>query len=118
MNWKGVLIAALLIIPLTSCFEGSDDKGVDQAQPDAEAGDPDAQVKLGLMYFAGEGVPRDRAEAAKWMRLAAEQGHADAQNYLGIFNKWGTGVAENDAEATKWFRLAAEQGHADAQNNH
>ena len=41
-----------------------------------------AQYNLGLMYYNGEGVPRDYAEAATWFRRAADQGHADAKAAL------------------------------------
>jgi hypothetical protein len=30
-------------------------------------------IKLGMMFFAGTGVPQNYAEAAKWYRKAAEQ---------------------------------------------
>lgn len=77
----------------------------------AEAGDRDAQFRLGLMYDEGFEVPQDFAEAAGWYRKAAEQGHAQAQCSLG-----DTYYAREDyAEATPWYRKAAEQGHAQAQ---
>lgn len=38
----------------------------------AEQGDARAQFGLGLMYDAGQGVPQDDSEAAKWYRKAAE----------------------------------------------
>ena len=41
-------------------------------RPLAEQGNARAQNRLGLMYDWGSGVPRDRAEAAKWYRKAAE----------------------------------------------
>ena len=36
------------------------------------------------MYAEGRGVPRDRAEAVKWYRMAAEQGFCVSQNNLGV----------------------------------
>ena len=41
----------------------------------AEQGDADAQYNLGYRYVTGIGVPQDRAEAVRWLRLAADQGH-------------------------------------------
>ena len=41
-----------------------------------------AQNNLGHMYFSGEGVPQDEAEAVRWFRLAATQGYAPAQSNL------------------------------------
>ncbi|MBY0345945.1 MAG: SEL1-like repeat protein [Neisseriaceae bacterium] len=32
------------------------------------------------MYYNGEGVEQNDAEAVRWYKKAAEQGHADAQN--------------------------------------
>ena len=41
-------------------------------KPLAEAGNAYAQSNLGVMYFKGNGVPKDYAEAVKWWRLAAD----------------------------------------------
>ncbi|HJO17936.1 MAG: hypothetical protein CL877_01195 [Dehalococcoidales bacterium] len=51
----------------------------------AEQGSVDAQMTLGGLYVAGEGVAKDDAEAARWYRRAAEQGHVEAQVTLGDF---------------------------------
>ena len=42
----------------------------------AEAGDPDAQYNLGVMYANGRGVTQDDTEAVRWYRLAADPGYA------------------------------------------
>lgn len=83
----------------------------------AEQSNASAQVSLGLMYEAGEGVAEDDAEAVRWYRVAADQGDATAQNNLGWMFQNGKGVAEDDAEAVKMYRAAAVQGNAAAQNN-
>ena len=41
-------------------------------------GDAEAQFDRGQMYFEGEGVPKDFAEAARSFRLAAAQSHTQA----------------------------------------
>ena len=69
------------------------------------------------MYYKGQGVPQDDAEAVKWYRLAADQGDAKAQYNLGNMYRKGQGVPQDYAEAVKWYRLAAEQGAAYAQYN-
>ena len=56
----------------------------------AEQGHPDAQLRLGLMYALGEGVPTDDAEAMRWFRLAAEQGNESAQGYLKNMSETGS----------------------------
>jgi FOG: TPR repeat, SEL1 subfamily len=83
----------------------------------AEQGDVDAQMKLGSLYFEGEGVAKDQSEAVKWFRKAAEQGLAAAQYNLGVCYYNGFGVTKDQSEAVKWVRKAAEQGHAAAQYN-
>ena len=95
----------------------SDTADVLELRQRAEQGDVDAQGALGGMYFLGDGVPQNYAEAVRWYRLAADQGNAFAQFRLGGMYASGHGVPQNDVEAVRWFRLAAEQGDADAQNN-
>ena len=84
---------------------------------DAVKGDTGAQFLLGNMYYNGEGMPQDYAEAVKWYRLAADKGHVKAQYNLGVMHGTGIGVPRNHAEAVKWYRLAADQGDAKAQYN-
>ena len=62
----------------------------------AEAGDADAQYRLGVMYEFGLEVPQDEAEAVAWYRLAAEQGHATAQYDLGFSYANGLGECERN----------------------
>jgi TPR repeat protein len=83
----------------------------------AEEGDAIAQVRLGLMYRKGKGVPRDDAEAARWYRRAAEQGDPVGQNHLALMYAYGKGVRRNDVLAHMWWILAAAQGAEDAGAN-
>ena len=73
----------------------------------AEAGDAEAQTRLGTMYARGRGVPQDDVEAVAWFRKAAEQGLAQAQAVLGAMYAEGRGVLEDAAEAVRWYRLVA-----------
>jgi TPR repeat protein len=68
------------------------------------------------MYYSGQGVRKDYAEALKWYRLAAEHGYANAQHSLGHMYYTGTGLPKSDVEAFKWFRLSADQDYAFAQD--
>jgi TPR repeat protein len=83
----------------------------------AEAGDGDAQVSLGKVYFEGRGVTQDFTEGVKWFRKAAEQGNADGQNNLGVAYVQGKGVPKDGREGATWYRRAADQGHVMAQLN-
>lgn len=106
----------------------------------AERGDPEAQTKMGDLYYRGNLVAKDESQALHWYRLAAEQGsikaqrrlgrlEADAswylkaaergdaktQQVLGLMFYFGRLVTKDQEEAVTWFRRAAEQGDAKAQ---
>lgn len=82
-----------------------------------EQNNADAQYKLGIRYYTGDGVEKNHSEAIKWCKKAAEQGNAEAQYNLGVCYEKGEGVDKNLAEAAKWYRKVAEQGDANAQRN-
>lgn len=48
-----------------------------------QQGDAQAQYEIGKMYYKGDGVKKDYAEAAKWYYQAAQLGYAKAQSWLG-----------------------------------
>jgi TPR repeat protein len=81
-------------------------------RPLAEAGQAEAQARLGFLYEKGRGVAQDPGRAARWYRAAAEQGHATGQYSLGRLYELGHGVARDAALALAWYREAARQGHA------
>ena len=74
----------------------------------AEQGDADAQSNLGVLYYKGQGVPKDYKEAARWFRKTAEQGQADAQFNLGLMYYKGQGVPKDYVTAYMWYNLAAQ----------
>lgn len=76
-------------------------------KPLAEQGDARAQNSLGLMYYHGQGVPQDDAEAVRLYSLAAEQGYAWAQYHLGLMYANGEGVLRDYVQAHMWSNLAA-----------
>jgi TPR repeat protein len=84
-------------------------------RPLAELGNAAAQDRLGLMYEAGSGVPKDYVQAHNWYSKAAEQGGgeaqdtlaiADAQHNVGRFYEIGRGVPRNYVQAYKWYSLS------------
>ena len=97
------------ITPAVKLAEGDPD-ALHNMQEEAVGGDVQAQFNLGLAYGDGRGVPKDYAEAAKWLRLAAEQGNALAAYGLGVLYTDGLGVQSDGAEAFKWFRQSADAG--------
>lgn len=79
----------------------------------ADAGDAEAQFKVGVAYDFGQGAPRNTAEAIKWYTMAANGGHVEAQNSLGSALQ----AEKNFTEARSWYEKASAQGHAHATNN-
>lgn len=80
-------------------------------------GGPDSCYVLGIMYYKGEGVTADKAEAIRWLRRSAEKGNVRAAYNLGMIYDKGDGVHQDLKEAAKWYRKAAEKGHAQSQFN-
>jgi TPR repeat protein len=74
----------------------------------AEHGDAVAQYNVGVCYSSGMGgVVKDKAESAKWIRMAAEAGHSQAQYIVGTYYTNGEGVAKDPFEAVKWYKKSA-----------
>ncbi|MDR1888700.1 MAG: sel1 repeat family protein [Zoogloeaceae bacterium] len=110
--WRGVLLAFALCLSISVSAQT-----VEEVLEKAEQNDVEAQVLLGAMYYLGQGVAQNFAEAVSWYRKAAGQGDANAQFTLGQMYRQGLGIAQNDTEAANWYRKAAEQEHAVAQYN-
>jgi uncharacterized protein len=90
-------------------------KSLEEFKALAKQGDTDAQFKVGLMYYFGQGVPRDYLESLNWFKMAARQGHPLAQYNAGYMYEKGEGTPQDYAEAARYYRRAAEQGYQLAQ---
>jgi Sel1 repeat len=116
------LLAAAIVAPFSVPAYGQEktpvqkiNESFNKLRQAAEQGDANAQFRLGTLYYKGQGVAQDYAEAARWYRKAAGQGQPEAQCYLGSLYALGQGVAQDYAEAVRWFRKAADAGNVDAQ---
>lgn len=79
-------------------------------QTAAKLGNPQAQVNLGNLYDAGEGVCQDRKRAIYWYKLAIRKGIPEAAYNLAVsYQQRG-----NMRWAGFWFTRAAEMGDEDA----
>ena len=114
------LIAVAILIAAFSASFAERSETVDELRARAEQGDADAQIKLGVRYYYGRGVPEDDAEAERWLRLAAEdrerepvdelrakaeQGDAAAQYNLGTQYADGRGVPQDLVEAAHMIQV-------------
>lgn len=73
-------------------------------QSSALKGNAEGQYKLAEMYYDGQGVRQNKAEAVKWYKASAELGYVDAQFQMGYLYEHGLHVKQNDAEAAAWYK--------------
>jgi hypothetical protein len=76
----------------------------------AKVGNPIAQVRLAMLYEAGDGVPRDKREAFAWYLRAAQAGEPGAQSEVAGYYEEADGVPENWVAAAQWYHQSAAQG--------
>ena len=81
----------------------------------AEAGDPEAQLRMGN-YFKRLGKGKT---AMEWYLKAANNGNAEAmceigkKYYKGISRQYNYGVYQSNKTAVEWFRKAADKGNVE-----
>lgn len=78
----------------------------------AEAGNPDAQYQLGMVYANASGVDLDYKQAFKWIHKAADSGHVQAMRTLAWLYANGFGTEQSDEKAQDTSILLAEKGDA------
>lgn len=84
----------------------------------AAKGDPIALFEVASRFVEGRsGVTEDRAQAAKYYKIAADKGHAMSQYRLASMYEKANGVEQNFSEAQRYYELAANQGNAGAMHN-
>ena len=92
-------------------------KYIEGVRKEAEQGNTEEQIKLGIYHTLAMGVPHDPRESAKWIRQAADKGNADAQYTLATYYAEGYGgLPVSRTEFEKWVRRAAAQGNFQAQH--
>jgi hypothetical protein len=84
---------------------------------EAQMGDVDAQLELGLRYASGRKTTKDPEQAVYWFSRAAEQGDATAQGLLGSAYSEGKGATQDYRKAIYWWTQSAEQGDSYSQHN-
>ena len=72
----------------------------------AEAGDAEAQFRLGLLYYRGKDVEFDERLAWDWLERADQNDHMKAAYYIG---RLCTACGEHEI-AMKWYQRRSELG--------
>jgi TPR repeat protein len=83
----------------------------------ARAGNPRAELLIGLRYLKGEGVSIDKREAAKWILKASAAHDPMAQYWAAELFRDGDGGAADSSLALGWFEAAAGQGNRQAMHD-
>ncbi len=119
-----LLLTLFTVIALSpACWASCLDKNLNAEQNfetckvAAKNGEANAQKELGSLYFSGEGVQQDFAQALHWYTQAAEQGNAIAIYNIGVLHDKGLGLTKDYKEAGKWYRKSADLGYSTAQYN-
>jgi len=90
----------------------NDSRAVELFEKAASAGHARAQLNLGILYFRGQGVPRDLIQARAWLEKAAASG--DPQALYALARAMSESTAEAGADSVRaadLYRRAAEKGH-------
>jgi len=85
--------------------------------PLAEAGNADAQYRIGRMYRDGEGVTSDYNKSIKWFISSAKNGTIPVLVSLGYMAGKGMGLSESISKENCFYRIAAERGSENGQWN-
>jgi len=83
--------------------------------PEAEAGNAEAQYRVGRIYRRGLSVPVNVDLALKWYEAGAINGSNKAMHGLALMHDIGEQVPKDLGHAECWYRLAAERGHSPSQ---
>jgi len=118
-------LALMLVAPVQAgteegiaAFEAGDyERAYRELEPEAEAGDAEAQYYLGGMYWQGNGIEKDLQQARNWMEKAGRAGHVGAALELGYMYSNGIGIDVDKERAARLYREAADAGDPVAQRN-
>lgn len=80
----------------------------------ADAGDVDAELRLGKLYREGKRIQADYTLSAHYYEMAAKQGNPVAEYKVGTMYYGGQGVVQSNHTAEIWFRRSAGQGLPEA----
>jgi serine/threonine protein kinase/TPR repeat protein len=102
--------AAQLALADRAISEGKFADALAALKPLADAGNAQAQTRLGDMYAEARGTTRDAAAAKSWYEKAALQGDTSAQMKLGAIYASASSGARNNNLAYMWYGTAARLG--------
>ena len=108
-RWGASIGFVLLMSSVCAAQSNSKTEDIASRRSIAETGDPKQQYELGGDYYFGtHGVPKDRAEAFKWLRKAAENGDGETQRAVAFLFQ-NDGSVGSEREAIYWYMKSGAQ---------
>jgi len=86
----------------------------ERIRTDAEAGNTDAQVQLGMLYLTGRAVQKDPDAAWRWFEKAAQEGNTNAMVMQGSMRWNGSDKKHDPQAAIAFYEKAGEKGNSRA----
>jgi TPR repeat protein len=81
----------------------------------SNAGDPGAELQLGVAYRDGlYGLKPDAKTGLYWLKQSANAGNAYAEDAVGVAYAEGQGTQPNNELANQWWRKAMQNGNQSA----
>lgn len=76
----------------------------------AESGNAEAQYKVGMAYYNGDGVLQDYKTALSWLAKSVEGNYPAAFGIVGDCFMMGKGVQQDPKQAANFYHFGAEKG--------
>ncbi len=123
MSLKNISLFSFVLFVFLSCTTISVDNPVsiqpektlyDMFISDAETGDVEAMVQIGISYEEGSGVTKDLNNAYEWYKKAASKGSSSAYYRIGMFYEYGYAVEKDWNSALEWYYSSAASGYSPA----
>ncbi|KAK8886576.1 spindle assembly checkpoint kinase [Tritrichomonas musculus] len=80
----------------------------------AKQQNPEGLLKLGLLYYEGEGVEKDYSKAKEYFELSAKLENSFALIRLGLIYLLGKGIEPDYQKALEYFQIAADKQNVQA----
>ena len=109
-GWAGVIVVVLALSGCSQPQPETEQEQLPKVREMAEAGNAEAQYRMGLFALIGKVVPQSTNEAVRWWRKAADQNNLAAEHELGVIYFDGKIVPQDEAGGLRWLRKVAEQG--------
>jgi TPR repeat protein len=93
-------------------------KALQWLRVDAEAGDDDSQLALGIHHLKGDFGKADEKEGVRWVDRAMKAGNEDAVTAYGSWLFYSKDTTESRAKALQLLRDAVAKGNVGASNNY